>query len=87
MKETLLPLTGALGVDNYGVSRHGINTSYLTDSYTVFTLKMESVTKNTIFGLKMMVKSGLEKFILKSPPCEKIVIFITEFVILGTFMK
>ena len=27
---------------------------------------MESVTKNTIFGLKMMVKSGLEKFILKS---------------------
>ena len=27
---------------------------------------MESVTKNTIFGLKMMVKSGLEKIILKS---------------------
>ena len=40
--------------------------SYLSDSYIVFTLKMESVTKNTIFGLKMMVKSGLEKFILKS---------------------
>ena len=40
--------------------------SYLTDSYIGFTLKMESVTKNTIFGLKMMVKSGLEKFILKS---------------------
>ena len=43
-----------------------LNTSYLTDSYIVFTLKMESVSKNTIFGLKMMVKSGLEKFILKS---------------------
>ena len=42
------------------------NTSYLTDSYIGFTLKMESVYKNTIFGLKMMVKSGLEKFILKS---------------------
>ena len=42
------------------------NTSYLTDSYIVFTLKMESVSKNTIFGLNMMVKSGLEKFILKS---------------------
>ena len=42
------------------------NTSYLTDSYIGFTLKMESVTKNTIFGLKMMVKSGLEKIILKS---------------------
>ena len=40
--------------------------SYLTGSYIVFTLKMESVFKNTIFGLKMMVKSGLEKFILKS---------------------
>ena len=43
-----------------------INTSYLTDSYIGFTLKMESVSKNTIFGLKMMVKSGLEKIILKS---------------------
>ena len=41
------------------------NTSYLTDSYIVFTLKMESVSKNTIFGLKMMVRSGLEKFNLK----------------------
>ena len=27
---------------------------------------MESVYKNTFFGLKMMVKSGLEKTILKS---------------------
>ena len=43
-----------------------INMSYLTESYIVFTLKMESVSKNAIFGLKMMVKSGLEKFILKS---------------------
>ena len=31
----------------------------------VFTLKLESVSKNTIFGLKMMVKSGLEKIFLK----------------------
>ena len=43
-----------------------LNTSYLTNSYIFFTLKMESVSKNTIFGLKMMVKRGLEKFILKS---------------------
>ena len=42
-----------------------LNTSYLTDSYIGFTLKMESVSKNTIFGLKMMVKSGLEKIFLK----------------------
>ena len=34
-----------------------INTSYLTDSYIVFTLKMESESKNTIFGLKMIVKT------------------------------
>ena len=42
-----------------------LNTSYLTDSYIIFTLKMESVPKNSIFGLKMMVKSGLEKIFLK----------------------
>jgi uncharacterized protein YihD (DUF1040 family) len=58
------------------------NMSYLTDSYIVFTLKMESVSKNTIFGLKMIVKSGLEKFILKSLHAG-----VTEFVILGIFMK
>ena len=44
--------------------------SYLTDSYIVFTLKIESVSKNTIFGQKISM-----------------VVFITEFVILGTFMK
>ena len=43
-----------------------INTSYLTDSCIGFTLKMESVTKSTIFGLKIMVKRGVEKNILKS---------------------
>ena len=42
-----------------------LNTSYSNDSYIVFTLKMESVPKITIFGLKMMVKSGLEKIFLK----------------------
>jgi hypothetical protein len=52
----------------------------------VFTLKMESVSKNTIFGLKMMVKNGLEIY-FEIPPCGKMVIFITEFVILDTFMK
>ena len=43
-----------------------LNTSYLTDEFIGFTLKMESVCKSTIFGKKMMVKSGVEKFILKS---------------------
>ena len=38
-----------------------LNMSYLTDSYIVFTLKMESVSKNTIFGLKMMVKSAFSQ--------------------------
>ena len=42
-----------------------LNTSYLTDSYIAFTLKMESVSKITIFGLKVMMKSGLEKIFLK----------------------
>ena len=40
------------------------NKSYLTDSYISFTHKIESVSKNTIFGLKIMVKSGLENGIL-----------------------
>ena len=39
--------------------------SYLTESYIVFTLKMKSVSENTFFVLKMMVKSGLEKIFLK----------------------
>ena len=43
------------------ISIFSLNTSYLTDSYIVFTLKMESVSQNTIFGLNIMVKSGLEK--------------------------
>ena len=42
-----------------------LNTYYLTDTYIIFTLKMESVSKNTIFGLKMIMKSGLEKIFLK----------------------
>ena len=42
-----------------------LNTSYLTDSCIVFTLKMKSVSKTTIFDLKMMVKSGLEKIFSK----------------------
>ena len=42
------------------------NMSYLTDSYIVFTLKMESQSLNIIFGLNMMVKSGLEKIVLNS---------------------
>ena len=57
------------------------NTSYLTDLYISSILKMESVSKDTIFGLKKMVKSGLEI------PCGNVVIFITESVILGSFMK
>ena len=59
-----------------------INTSYLTDSYLVFTLKMESVSKNTIFGLKMMVKSRLEKIFLKFLHALTMSFFITEFVLL-----
>ena len=49
----------------FQISFHPINTSYLTDSCIIFALKMESVSKNTIFGLKMIVKSGVEKIFLK----------------------
>ena len=43
--------------------------SYLTDSYIGFTLEMEPVYKNAIFGLKMMVKSDVKpKAIIAGPP-------------------
>ena len=58
-----------------------LNTSYLTDSYIVFTLKRESESKITIFGLKMMVKSGL-KNVFEILPCAHHVIFIGEIVLL-----
>ena len=48
-----------------GVLPCALNASYLTDAYIIFTLKIESVPKKTIFGLKMMVKRGLEKIFLK----------------------
>ena len=53
------------GQSQQKLSCRSLNTSYLTDSYIVFTLKMESAPKIKNFGLKMMMKSGLEKIILK----------------------
>ena len=38
----------------------------MTNTDMVYVLKIEYVPKINIFGLKMMVTSGLEKFILKS---------------------
>ena len=38
-----------------------LNTLYGCYSTLAFTLKMEFVSKITIFGLKMVVKSGLRK--------------------------
>ena len=42
-----------------------VNMYHLTGSDFFFTLKLESVSKITIFDLKMMVKNGLEKIFLK----------------------
>ena len=50
---------------SFYVSNLSINTLYGCETNIVFILKMESLPKNIIFGLKMMVKSGLEKIILK----------------------
>ena len=38
-----------------------LNTQYRTNSTLVCPVKIEYVTKKNIFGLKMMMKSGLEK--------------------------
>ena len=43
----------------------GFNIQYMTNSTLVCPVKIEYVTKNNIFGLKMMVKSGLGKIFLK----------------------
>ena len=50
----------------------------MAESYIVFTLKMESVHKITIFGLSMTMKSGLEKVFLKFLHAEAIVLLIIE---------
>ena len=42
-----------------------LNTQYMRKSTIVYLLKMEYVSKINIFGLKMMVKSVLEKMFLK----------------------
>ena len=42
-----------------------LNTQYMRNPDMVYVLKMEYVSKINIFGLKMMVKSGLEKIFLK----------------------
>jgi hypothetical protein len=42
-----------------------LNTQYMRNPDMVYVLKMEYVPKINIFGLKMMVKSGLEKIFLK----------------------
>ena len=60
----------------------GFNTHYMSYLCIVFMVKMESVYKITIFGLKMMVKiAWSRKIYFEIPPCKKVVIFITEFVI------
>ena len=72
MEHTLFPYLFPM-VCTYYLSYHVIferltnliNTQYATDSYFVYVLKMEYVTKINIFGFKMMVKNGLEKIFLK----------------------
>ena len=42
-----------------------LNTQYMAHSTLVCPVEIEYVTRNNIFGLKMMMTSGLEKIILK----------------------
>ena len=57
-----------------------LNTSYLTDSYIVFTLKLESGQNVCLTGELGQVYMT-KKYILDFPPCGKRVVFVTEFVI------
>ena len=58
----------------------GINTSYLTDSYIGFTLNMES-GQNFCSNRSIRSSTYGKKNIFEIPPCGKLVIFVTEFVI------
>ena len=55
----------------------------MTNSTLVCPVKIEYVTKNNIFGLKMMMKSGLEKIILKFLHAQAILFFVTYSILTG----
>ena len=42
-----------------------VDTQYMRNPTMVYLVKIEYVSKSTIFGLKMMVKRGLEKIFFK----------------------
>jgi len=46
-----------------------VNTQYLRNPTMIHSVKMEYVSKITIFGKKTMVKSDLEKKKIEIPPC------------------
>ena len=64
-----------------------LNTSYLTDSYIIFTLQNGICIQKYHFWPKNDGEKWSGKNYFKIPPCGKLVIFITQLVILGTFMK
>ena len=56
------------------------NTSYLTDSYISFTLTLES-RQNVCSNSLIRSSTHGKKNICDFPPCGKMVVFVTEFVI------
>ena len=62
---------------NLKLAKYGINTSYLTDSYISFTLKLES--RQNVCSNRPVRSS--KKIISDFPSCGKMVVFVTEFVI------
>ena len=59
-----------------------LNTQNMTNQTIVSPVKMEYGWNFSISGLKMMVKSGLEKIFLKFLHALTVSFFITEFVLL-----
>ena len=65
-----------------------LNSSYLTDSYIHRFYPQNGIRiVNYNFWPKNDGEKWARKIYFEIPPCGKIVIFIAEFVILGTFMK
>ena len=64
-----------------------LNTQYATDSTLLCPVKMEYGPEIKYFRPKNDDEKWSRKNYFEMPPCRKMVIFITEFVILDTFIK
>ena len=64
-----------------------LNTLYGCETTVIFSLKIESVPKIIVFDLKNYGEKWSRKNHFEIPPRRKMVVFDTEFVVFGNFLK